>query len=176
MSSEHHAADSCSHRRTARKWCITYMVKYIHHMPDPTTVLDRVLLLATLVQSDLARFEREEGLTTPRTHLLWVLGEAGPTTQQSLARALDVTPRNVTGLVDGLVASGHVTREPHPDDRRATLVTPTALGARTIEDLVTSHEDLARRLFGDVPPDALATFDEVLERTAQRFAALMEES
>ena len=152
-----------------------YIVKYIHHMTEPTVALDRVLHLATLVQADLGRFEREQGLTTSRVHLLWVLGQAGPTTQQALARALDVTPRNVTGLVDGLVATGHVTREPHPDDRRATLVTPTALGARTIDDLVASHVDLARRLFGDVPADRLATFVEVLEGTTQRFAALMEE-
>jgi DNA-binding MarR family transcriptional regulator len=151
-------------------------VKYIHGMtPTPTDALDRVLHLATLVQADLGRFEREQGLTTSRVHLLWVLGQAGPTTQRSLARALDVTPRNVTGLVDGLVATGHVTREPHPDDRRATLVTPTALGARTIDDLVTSHVDLAQRLFGDVAADRLATFVEVLEGTTQRFTALMEE-
>ncbi|MDR7253055.1 DNA-binding MarR family transcriptional regulator [Nocardioides sp. BE266] len=142
-------------------------------MTQATEVLDRVLHLATLVQSDLARFEREAGLTTPRVHLLWVLGEAGPSTQQALARALAVTPRNVTGLVDGLVASGHVTREPHPTDRRATLVTPTTQGARTIRELVESHDDLARRLFGDVAPERLTTFDEVLGATVERFAGLM---
>src|SRR5687768_14866180 len=97
-------------------------------MAGPTAALDKVLKLATLVGADLARFERESGLTTPRTHLLWVLGAAGPSTQQSLAVALDVSARNVTGLVDGLVSSGHVSREPHPTDRRATLVTPTAEG------------------------------------------------
>ena len=145
-------------------------------MTEPTGALDRVLHLATLVQADLARFEREQGLTTPRVHLLWVLGESGATTQQSLARALGVTPRNVTGLVDGLVASGHVTREPHPTDRRATLVTPTATGARTIEDLVSSHADLALRLFGDVPAERLDTFTEVLEETTLRFARLMEQA
>lgn len=144
-------------------------------MTEPTGVLDRMLHLVTLVQADMGRFERERGLTASRVHLLWVLGEAGPTTQQSLARGLGVTPRNVTGLVDGLVASGHVTREPHPGDRRATLVTPTPLGTRTIEDLVGSHADLARRLFGDVPPDRLAVFTEVLEATTVRLARLMEE-
>ncbi|HEV2797647.1 MAG TPA: hypothetical protein VGV65_08505, partial [Nocardioides sp.] len=79
-------------------------------------------------------------------------------------------------LVDGLVASGHVTREAHPGDRRATLVTPTELGTRTIEGLTTSHVDLAHRLFGDVPPDRLAVFTDVLDETTQRFARLMEEA
>ena len=144
-------------------------------MSSPTDVLDRVLHLAMLVQADLARFEREEGLTTSRVHLLWVLGETGPTTQQSLAAALDVTPRNVTGLVDGLVASGHVTREAHPGDRRATLVTPTERGALTIDGLRRSHIDLAQRLFGGVPRDRLAVFGEVLDETTQRFARLMDE-
>ena len=149
-------------------------MNYLHGMATPTAVLDRVLHLATLVQADLARFEREKGLTTSRVHVLWVLGETGPTTQQALSRALDVTPRNVTGLVDGLVTSGHVTREPHPGDRRATLVTPTDFGRRTIEELVASHADLAARLFRDVPAARLVTFDEVLSATVERFAGLMD--
>lgn len=151
-------------------------MKYIHYMADATDLLDRVLHLALLVQADLARFEREEGLTTSRVHLLWVLGETGPVTQQSLAAALDVTPRNVTGLVDGLVASGHVTREAHPSDRRATLVTPSERGAHTIDGLRRSHVDLAQRLFGDVPGHRLAVFGEVLDETTRRFARLMEEA
>ena len=142
----------------------------------PTAALDKVLALATLVATDLSRFERESGLTTSRTHLLWVLGTAGPSTQQSLATALDVSPRNVTGLVDGLVASGHVTRESHPTDRRATLVTPTREGEAAIRSLVESHEQLARQLFGQVPPEQLAGFVAVLESTTSTFARLMEES
>ena len=151
-------------------------MKYLHYMPATASVLDRVLLLHHLVQADLTRFEREEGLTTPRVHLLWALGATGPSTQQALARALEVTPRNVTGLVDGLVASGHVTREPHPGDRRATLVTLTEIGTRTVDGLVSSHADLAQRLFGDVPADRLAVFSEVLDETTQRFARLMAEA
>lgn len=142
-------------------------------MTDHTAVLDRILHLASLVQADLSRFEEQGGLTTARVHLLWILGASGPSTQQALAVALDVTPRNVTGLVDGLVSSGHVTREPHPADRRATLVTPTAQGARAIDDLVAGHQELAQRLFGDVDGDRLAVFDDVLGATVDRFAALM---
>lgn len=156
-------------------WCTDNTVKYIQHMTHAATVLDRVLHLSALVSADMARFEKEQGLTGPRVHLLWVLGRSGPCTQQSLAQALDVTPRNITGLVDGLVASGHVTRQAHPDDRRATLVTPTATGRRTIEGLVAGHADLASRLFGDVPDDRLEVFAAVLDETAARFATLMEE-
>jgi DNA-binding MarR family transcriptional regulator len=151
-------------------------MKYLHDMAATTIILDRVLLLHHLVQADRTRFEREEGLSTPRVHLLWVLGATGPSTQQALARALEVTPRNVTGLVDGLVASGHVTREPHPGDRRATLVTLTAVGTRTVDGLTSSHADLAQRLFGDVPADRLAVFSEVLDETTERFARLVAEA
>ena len=63
------------------------------------------------------------GLTPSRTHLLWELGHRGPVPQRVLAEALKVTPRAVTGLVDALAADGLVTREPHPTDRRAALVT-----------------------------------------------------
>jgi hypothetical protein len=72
-------------------------------MVAPTETLDKVLHLATLVRSDMARFQRDSGLTTARTHLLWVLGASGPSTQQALAGALDVSARNITGLVESHV-------------------------------------------------------------------------
>lgn len=139
------------------------------------TALDRVLALNALLTADLARFEAEHGLTGPRVHLLWELGRSGPCTQRDLASALEVSPRNVTGLVDGLTATGHVTREPHPGDRRATLVTLTPAGERFVGDLRTSHDDLARQLFGDLPPARLDAFVEVLDETVARVAGLMED-
>lgn len=141
-----------------------------------TPILDKVLHLSTLVNADLTRFEQESGLTTARIHVLWVLGLAGPSPQQSLAQALDVSPRNVTGLVDGLVASGHVTRESHPTDRRSTLVTPTTLGKRAIQELRASHADLARQLFADIPARQLKAFESTLDATIARFTELMEEA
>lgn len=145
-------------------------------MEDLTATLDKVLHLATLVGADLARFERESELTTARTHLLWVLGATGPSTQQSLASALGVSARNVTGLVDGLVSSGHVSRAAHPTDRRATLVTPTAKGEVVIHSLVEGHGQLARRLFERVPAERLAVFAATLDDTIATFTRLMEET
>ena len=152
------------------------MVKYLHGMaerPTPSDALDRVLLLHSLLSADLARFEREHGLTTARVHLLWQLGTAGPSTQAALAQALAVSPRNVTGLVDGLVASGHVTRQPHPADRRATLVTLTPAGADFVAALQRDHERLGADLFGDLSAAELSAFVGVLDRTVERVTSLM---
>ena len=141
----------------------------------PRGAIDRLMQLSMLISSDLGRYETESGLTAARIHLLWELGVRGPSTQQRLAASMDVTPRNVTGLVDGLVASGHVTREPHPTDRRATLVTPTPRGLAVIKDNQRSYADLAEQLFGDLDGQRLADFSAVLDETIARFAALMEE-
>lgn len=137
--------------------------------------LDTVLHLSTLVSADLARFEQGSGLTVARVHLLWTLGLTGPGTQQSLASALGVTPRNVTGLIDGLVASGHVIREPHASDRRAKVITPTELGYRSIRDLRESHDDLAEQLFAHVPAQRLAAFVRTIDETIAILLRLMEE-
>lgn len=87
------------------------------------------------------------GLTPSRTHLLWELGQRGPVSQRVLGEVLKVTPRAVTGLVDALVADGLVTREPHPGDRRATLVTFTPRGEMLVAQLKRDHKALARALF-----------------------------
>jgi DNA-binding MarR family transcriptional regulator len=50
------------------------------------------------------------------------------TQMNAVAGFLSVTPRNVTGLVDNLEASGLVERVPDPADRRATIVRVTAAG------------------------------------------------
>ncbi|MEW1951382.1 MarR family transcriptional regulator [Pseudarthrobacter sp902506025] len=42
-----------------------------------------------------------------------------------LAARLGITSASMTSLVDRLVAAGHVTREPHPSDRRAVIIRPT---------------------------------------------------
>lgn len=115
-----------------------------------------MLELVVLLNDDMTQAIEALDLTPARTHLLWALGQRGPVTQRVLADALKVTPRAVTGLVDALVASGLVTREPHPTDRRATLVTLTNRGAKLVAQLKRDHRALARALFA---PMARREFD-----------------
>jgi DNA-binding MarR family transcriptional regulator len=129
------------------------IVKYHHHVVTSEmqrAVLDQVLEVAVLVNADMAASLGELGLTPARTHLLWELLHRGPSTQRVLAEALSVSPRNVTGLVDGLEQTGFVTRERHPDDRRATLVTLTAHGQAVADGMRQGHEEFARLLFSDM--------------------------
>ena len=64
----------------------------------------------------------ENGASIPRMKLLYAVHCNGPRKMADLADALDVTPRNVTALVDSLEAEGLVRRVPHATDRRVTLV------------------------------------------------------
>jgi DNA-binding MarR family transcriptional regulator len=135
--------------------------------------LERVLELTVLLGDDMARDLARRGLTGSRAHLVWELHRLGPSTQQTLATALGVTPRAVTGLVDALADGGFVTREPHPRDRRATLVTFTKRGERAAKALERDHIELAGKLFGDMSAATLRGFTRGLEAVLARLRELM---
>ncbi|MER7281772.1 MarR family transcriptional regulator [Dactylosporangium sp. NPDC000244] len=131
-------------------------------------MLGLLLELVVFVGDDMQRRLARDDLTAARAGVLWALRARGPVTQRELATALAVTPRNVTGLVDGLAAAGHVTREPHPTDRRATLVTLTPAGTRLVERLEDEQREFAGLLFDDMPAERLDALGgglaEILER------------
>ncbi len=142
-------------------------------MTDGIRILDQVMRLADLVQRDMADSFAGTALTMSRVHLLWVIHHGGPSTQQALAAALDVSPRNVTGLVDALEQAGYVERAPHPTDRRATLVTLTSLAERTMREMSGQREQLAADLVAGLPAAQQSALAEGLERVADRFEALV---
>lgn len=76
------------------------------------------------------------GTSPARARLMSLLHCGGAQTMTCLADALDVSPRNVTALVDGLEAEGFAEREPHPADRRATMIRLTPAGLKW------AHENL----------------------------------
>lgn len=44
---------------------------------------------------------------------------------KDLSRMLGITTASTTSLIDRLVGTGHVRREPHPTDRRSLVIVPT---------------------------------------------------
>lgn len=77
----------------------------------------------------------------------------------------------MTGLVDALVADGLVTREPHPGDRRATLVTLTPDGARLVAQLKRNHKRLAHALFAPMSRREFDNFSRGLGGVIERLRA-----
>lgn len=58
-------------------------------------------------------------------YLLRVQASGQAAVPKDLSRFLGITSASTTSLIDRLVATGHVRREPHPTDRRSVVVVPT---------------------------------------------------
>jgi DNA-binding MarR family transcriptional regulator len=67
-------------------------------------------------------------LSMPQFGALAYLRRHGGASLSDLAAFMGLTPPSVSKLVDGLVARGMVSREPHPADRRRLMLTLTAAG------------------------------------------------
>lgn len=136
-------------------------------------LLDTLLTITDTLATDMDRYLRSNALTTARAHLLWTLDRGGPAKQRDLAAALGHSPRNVTTLVDELVAAGHVVRRDHPTDRRAVLVELTPQAVELLEAMAASHVKLAEQLFGHLDPQGRDELESHLTGVAERLAALV---
>ncbi len=67
-------------------------------------------------------------VTPAQARALGVLTRHGPMRLGALSEYLRIAPRSATEVVDALEEVRLVERRPDPDDRRATLVTPTDRG------------------------------------------------
>jgi DNA-binding MarR family transcriptional regulator len=105
--------------------------------------------------------------TYARMRLLCELHRDGPQRMADLASALDVTPRNVTTLVDGLEREGIVQRRPHPTDRRATVIELSDSADGAVERSM-EHEAAIGELFEKLAPADRATLIRLIGDLASR--------
>lgn len=147
-------------------------MKSLQHFELGKEGLGLLLQITLLLHKDATSTLGERGLTPARAAILWHVRQGGPCLQRELADAMDVTPRNVTGLVDGLVEDGYVTREPHPRDRRATLVTLTRRGTSAVRRMEDEQEEFVSLLFGEMGTKNLAGLVESLKVVAERLQEL----
>jgi DNA-binding MarR family transcriptional regulator len=119
------------------------------------SVVGRLFRLAPQLVDLIDLGSREYGIGFARGRVLWALDASGPVLMRALSQALGISPRTVTGLVDGLEADGWVTRSPHPDDRRATIISLTPAAESALVGLRENYEGLAHDLLDGVPPDDL---------------------
>jgi DNA-binding MarR family transcriptional regulator len=120
--------------------------------------LERLLEMTTLLGEGMENDAAGRGLTVARAEVVWLVHHRGPMRQRDLADVLQVSPRNVTGLLDALEATGFVARTPHPGDRRAALIQLTDKGRSAASALSADQAEFARYLFGDMSQAELDRF------------------
>jgi DNA-binding MarR family transcriptional regulator len=77
----------------------------------------------------------DSGLTTAQLRSLFLIANEGSTNFRKLAKALGVTPPNVTGIVDRLAEQGLVSRTQNPEDRREMTLQTTDKGEALVSNL-----------------------------------------
>ena len=85
-----------------------------------------------------------------RSQVLRILHESGASPMSALSKALGVTKRNITSLVDGLEQDGLVQREASPTDRRSIIIRPTTAGSRIGCEMSETHETRVAALFDNL--------------------------
>jgi DNA-binding MarR family transcriptional regulator len=114
----------------------------------------------------LRREDDGTGLSAPRLSALSVIVFAGPISLAELAAAEQVRPPTMSRLVDALVETGLVKREPAPGDRRTLRLTATAKGRRLLEQ---GRERRVKALMS-----RLTTLPEAERRSLRRAARALE--
>lgn len=140
------------------------------------TVFDKLLLVSHLLQRDMARSLAGTSLTESRLGVLWVIQTMGPSTQQRIADALEVSARNVSALVDALELTGHVRRTPHPSDRRAVLVELTQTSAEVMTTMQQQHGEVSTALLRSVAVADRPAFERGLDAVVARLGELVAEA
>ncbi|AKN71888.1 MarR family transcriptional regulator [Streptomyces sp. PBH53] len=135
--------------------------------PDPDGLLaEQLLRLTRRVHRIQKRHleERELGVTPAQSRLLRTLAHyASPPRMADLAERLEVVPRAVTTLVDGLEASGKVRRVPDPANRRVTRIELTDEGHATLRELRGARRSAAEEILAPLTEKERAVLGVLLD-------------
>jgi DNA-binding MarR family transcriptional regulator len=101
------------------------------------------------------------GLTAGEVNALACMRGGEPLGLRRLAEASGQRPSTLTGVVDRLERRGLIVRRPHPADRRAFELAPTAEGRRAIGRVADAFDELGAALPEDTA-DVLAAVDAAL--------------
>ncbi|MGV4982222.1 MarR family winged helix-turn-helix transcriptional regulator [Streptomyces sp. NPDC001709] len=118
--------------------------------PDPDGLLAEQLLRLTRRVHRIQKRHLEQhdlGVTPAQSRLLRTLAHyASPPRMADLAARLEVVPRAVTTLVDGLEANGKVRRVADPANRRVTRIELTDEGRTTLGELRGARRSAAEEI------------------------------
>ncbi|MFJ8753012.1 MarR family winged helix-turn-helix transcriptional regulator [Streptomyces sp. NPDC102441] len=116
--------------------------------PDSDGMLaEQLLRLTRRLQRIQSRQLEPIGITPAQFRLLRTTAHyEGPPRMADLAERLDVVPRAVTTLVDGLEASGRVRRAPDPANRRVVRIEITEEGRAVLRSMRDARKAAAEEI------------------------------
>lgn len=135
--------------------------------PDPDGQLAEQLLRLTrrvhrIQKHHLER--RELGITPAQSRLLRTLAHyPSPPRMADLAERLEVVPRAVTTLVDGLEAGGTVRRAPDPANRRVIRIELTDAGRAALRELHAARRAAAEEILAPLEDEQRAVLGQLLD-------------
>jgi DNA-binding MarR family transcriptional regulator len=100
-----------------------------------TEALSALRMASHGMRTMMDRWLERQDMSESRLGVLWRLRVKGSSTLGELAESLDVSPRNITGLVDHLERDALVERFDDPEDRRATRVRLAPAGKKKLSDV-----------------------------------------
>ncbi len=134
----------------------------------------RFIRLESRLQLAVAERLREIGLSVPQCDVLTTLTEAEGISQQELAKRLYVTKGNISGLLDRLENAGLVERRSTAADRRQYAIYLTAPGREAAQKAIAVQHALIAATLGQLPPENLAAFEDLLIATRDLVRAYRE--
>ncbi|MFI0544166.1 MarR family winged helix-turn-helix transcriptional regulator [Streptomyces sp. WSLK1-3] len=138
--------------------------------PDSDSLLAEQLLRLTRRVHRIQKrqlHERGLGVTPAQSRLLRTLAHwETPPRMADLAERLEVVPRAVTTLVDGLEASGKVRRVPDPANRRVIRVEVTEDGVKTLQELRNVRRAAAEEILAPLSGEQRAVLGHLLDTLA----------
>ena len=128
----------------------------------------------SLLQHAVEQQLRAEGdLSYVQFQLLARLADAkGQLTMTELANGVVYSRSGLTHQAGLLEKAGLITRGPHPDDQRATLVTITETGLGRVAKVLPGHIQVARRLlFAPLSDEDLRNLGDIMTRVRDHMRA-----
>ncbi len=162
------AADGSLYDPRARE-----LLQSITENPLPLEALAAVRRTALDLHHQMRLWAAREGLSEGRLHLLMLLRLAPSEglLMGTLAEKLRVTPRNITGLVDGLERDGLVLRSPAPHDRRSILVRLSGHGTAKVNELLKPTVERETAFAMTLSSQELKTLQQLCLRLAEKIEA-----
>ncbi|GGM71582.1 MarR family transcriptional regulator [Lentzea pudingi] len=107
-------------------------------MSDVDDLTDAVLTASRLLVAVSARSLAavEETLTLPQLRMVVLLDSRGPMSLTALADLLEVNPSTAKRMIDRLITSGMVDREPNPATKREVVVVASEEGSRVVGEVM----------------------------------------